>query len=98
MNEQERQELAEHLAGMKYRKARRYVRLNFDDANLKFFRNSVNREIHTQYEVPSKGIKIILVEEVRKEPIRGVSETEKVSAEYYYTEARVVEWVPPAVS
>ena len=81
---------------MAYRKARRYIRLNFDDANLKFFRNNVNRETRTQYEVPSEKIKIILVEETRQKAIPGVSEIEKVKVDYYYTEARVIEWEPPA--
>lgn len=98
MNEQERQELAEHLAGLAYRKARRWIRLNFDDANLKFFRNDVNREVHTQYEVASKKIKIILVEELRREPIPNIPETKALKAEYHYTEARVIEWEPPVTT
>ena len=98
MNEQERQELAEHLAGMKYRKARRYLRLNFEDSNLKFFRNAVNREIHTQYEIPSEKIKVILVEEKVSKALRGFEMTEKVGMEYYFTEARVIEWEPPVLA
>lgn len=96
MNEQERQELAEKLAGMKYREARRWIRLNLDDANLKFFRNDVNREVHTQYEVPSERIRIILVEAIQRQPIPNVPEDKRVKVDYLYTEARVVEWEPPA--
>ncbi len=98
MNEQERQELAEKLADMEYRKARRWIRLNLDDANLKFFRNDVNREVRTMYEVPSEKIRIILVEAIRRQPIPNYPETERVSVDYIYIEARVEEWEPPVTS
>lgn len=104
MTEQERQELAETLAGMTYRKARNYIKRNFDDARLKTFRNGVNREIQTMYELPARGVRIILVENKSEKPIRRALATEnergggpydKFKVDYIYTEARVIDWTPP---
>ncbi len=107
MTEQERQELAETLAGMSYRKARNHIKRNFQDAQLKTFRNGVNREIHTMYELPEHGIRIILVETKGSKPIRKALATEneragggaydKFKVDYYFTEARIIEWTPPAI-
>lgn len=95
MTEQERQELAEKLATMSYRKARNYIRRNFDDARLKTWRNGVNREIHTMYELPEHQVRIILVEAKTTKAIHGIPEETKVKTDYFYTEARVMEWTPP---
>ncbi|PJF45196.1 MAG: hypothetical protein CUN55_00060 [Phototrophicales bacterium] len=106
MTEQERQELAAKLADMSYRKARNYIKRNFPDACLKTFRNGVNREIHTIYELPEHQVKIILVENKKTQPIRRALSTEnenpnlypKRKVDYEFVEVRVIEWVPPTVS
>lgn len=106
MTEQERQELAGALAGMSYRKARNYIKRNFTDARLKTFRNGVNQdEIHTMYELPEHKVRIVLVENKAHKPIRRALATEnegsggpygKFKVDYFFTEARVIDWTPPA--
>lgn len=74
MNEQERLKLAEHLASMKFQRARTEIRKLDPDANLKYFRNSFgNRRWHTAYELPNEGIKITLVEQAEEKPISDSS-------------------------
>jgi len=86
MNEQERQALAEHLAKLSYKKARGEVRRLDTAAKLKYWRNSVGNEWHTLYELPTLGIRVILVEKPQREPIH-MSPLERVTP--LYTEARV---------
>lgn len=90
MSEQDRQKLAEKLAGMTYPKARKEVRRLDPDANLKIWRTSVgDNEHHTTYECPNLGAKVILVETLHEEPKGRVAK-----ADYYYVEARVIEFQP----
>ncbi|NDJ84779.1 MAG: hypothetical protein GYB66_02730 [Chloroflexi bacterium] len=91
MNEEERLEFAEKLASLSFKKARNEIRRQDSAARLKTYRNSVNREIHTSYELPTQGVKIILVEERTNKPIK---DTAKVRTEYHYVEARVIPWDP----
>lgn len=86
MDEQERQEFAEKLVELSYKKARKEVRRRDKDADLKFWRNSVgDGEIQTLYECPNLGVRVRLVE---------ISHAEKqdngsIKKEYIYSEARV---------
>lgn len=88
MDAHERQQLAEHLASMKYQKARNEVRKLDPDAKLKLWRNSVNHnELHTTYELPNLELRVILVEQPSTEPI---PDSYMVRAKTEYIEARVV--------
>jgi hypothetical protein len=86
MNEKERQELAERLAELSYKKARSEIRKLDPDANLKYWRNAIGAEWHTAYELPNKGVKISLLEKPEHEPIYQSS---LVTAKPIYVEARV---------
>jgi len=90
MNEQEQKKLADHLASMSYNKARGEIRRLDTAANLKYWRNSMHtNEYHTLYELPNIGLKVILVEEGRKEeqePIKGIPVNKN---NIVYVEARV---------
>lgn len=86
MNEKERQELAQRLADLSYKKARAEVRKLDPDANLKYWRNAIGGEWHTAYELPNKGIKVSLLEKAEYEPIY---QSYMVTAKPIYVEARV---------
>lgn len=87
MDEQDRQSLAKHLAGMKLGKARAEIRRLDPEATLKYFRNAIGKnEWHTSYELPNIGLKVTLVEEPRKVPMMG---TYLVRSKPVYVEARV---------
>lgn len=87
MNEEERQALAERLANMKYQRARSQMRKLDPQARLKHWRNSVNmKEWHTTYELPTIGIRVILVERPETKPKEG---THLVRSKPVYIEARV---------
>lgn len=89
---EERQELAEKLANLSYKAARKEIRRLDTDANLKIWRNGVRREIHTMYELPNLGVRVILVEEKSAVPI---PDTRKEKVDYAYVEARVEAWTAP---
>ena len=95
LNDEERQEFANELAAYSYRKARKAIRKADTDANLKTFRNGVRQEIHTMYELPNLGVRVILVETGKATPMR---DSHLVKKEYFYTEARVEPWTPPQSS
>ena len=87
MDEQDRQSLAKHLAGMKLRRARNEIRRLDPNATLKYYRNAIGKnEWHTAYELPNIGLKVTLVEEPRKEGIMG---SYLVRSKPVYVEARV---------
>lgn len=91
MNEQERLKLAEHLAGMKFQRARSEIRKLDPQANLKYFRNAFGTQRwHTAYELPNEGIKITLVEQVEQKP---VADSNLVRVTPVYVEA-IVEDLP----
>lgn len=92
LNEEERQQLAEKLAGLSYPAARKEIRRLDSKANLKIWRNGVRHEIHTMYELPTLGIRVILVEDQEVRPIR---DNTKVRKFYHFSEARVEAWTPP---
>lgn len=70
MNDQERLKLAEHLAKMKFGRARSEIRRLDTDAKLKYFRNSFGtRRWHTMYELPNEGVKVTLVEQAEEKPL-----------------------------
>jgi hypothetical protein len=89
MNEQERQKMAQHLAGMSYKRARAEIRRLDTAANLKYWRNAIHNEWHTAYELPSIGLKITLVEKPDRQAAGKIDifEVEKVTP--VYVEARV---------
>ncbi|MFP4322631.1 MAG: hypothetical protein ACLFTK_09270 [Anaerolineales bacterium] len=91
MNEKERQALAEHLASLKYKRARAEIRKLDTDARLKYWRNAIHNEWHTTYELPNVGLRVTLVEVPRREPVkhtdRHIAHLERVTPEY--VEARV---------
>lgn len=93
LNEAERQELAERLAGKSLKAARREVRRLDRDANLKIWRTSVSNEIHTTYELPNLGVRVILIEDTDTKPI---PDSQLVRREFVYAEARVEPWTPPS--
>ena len=87
MDANERQELAQHLAEMKLKKARSEIRRLDKDAALKTYRNAIgSNEWHTIYDLPNMGIRISLVEEPTKSPIYG---SHLVRSKPVYVEARV---------
>lgn len=88
LSEQDQQELAQKLASMKYRRARKKIRQLDPKANLKIWRNGVGfNELHTTYELPTFNIRVTLVE---KAVIRqGGQNTKGIKKDYLYTEARV---------
>lgn len=94
MTEQERLQLAQHLAEMKYKRARAEVRRLDPAAKLKYWRNSIKHEWHTAYELPTLGIKVTLVEIPDREPIKPsakhIGAFERVDPRY--VEARVEDW------
>ncbi|KAB2906121.1 MAG: hypothetical protein KJ064_11320 [Anaerolineae bacterium] len=91
MNEQERLKLAEHLAGMKFQRARSEIRKLDPQANLKYFRNAFGTQRwHTAYELPNEGIKITLVEQAEQKP---VADSNLVRVTPVYVEA-IVEDLP----
>ncbi len=92
LTEAERQKLAEKLAGLSYKGARKELRRLDPDANLKFWRNSLKNETHTAYELPNLGVRVILVE---RHDARPISDKTLQKVKYYYTEARVEEWLSP---
>lgn len=88
MTAQDRQKLAEKLAGMTYKKARKEVRRLDENADLRMWRNSVgHEEWHTMYVLPSLEIKVVLVEKATFE-----DQGQKVKVDWFYTEARVDEY------
>ncbi len=93
LNEVERQELAERLAQMNYKAARREIRRLDQEANLKYWRNSVRHEVQTVYELPSLGVRVTLIEDTETKPI---AESNLVKRHFYYSEARVEAWTPPS--
>ena len=86
MNAKEQQELAERLAKLSYKKARKEIRKLDPDANLKYWRNAIGAVWHTAYELPNKGIKVSLLEKPEREPIL---QSYMVTAKPVYIEARV---------
>ena len=94
MDTQERQDLAQHLAEMTYKRARREVRKLDPNAVLRYWRNSVGPNYwHTMYVLPGVGLKVTLIEEHQTEPIK---DSHLVRANPVYVEARVEAWSPPA--
>ena len=88
LSEQERQQLAEKLAEMSYKQARKEVRRLDPDADLKMWRNSVgHNEMHTMYELPNLNSRVILVEAMHHE-----DKGDRTLVEYIYVEARVEEY------
>lgn len=86
MDEQERQEFAEKLAELSYRKARKEVLRRDKDSELRFWRNSVgDGEIQTLYECPNLNVLVRLVETSYAEE----QDNGSIKKEYVYTEARV---------
>lgn len=86
LNEQDQRELAEKLAKLSYRKARREIRRLDPEANLKLWRNGVGPgEIHTMYELPTYGVRVILVEQGHGK----MNDRGGIRKSYLYTEARV---------
>ncbi|MBI5928348.1 MAG: hypothetical protein HY862_03515 [Chloroflexi bacterium] len=91
--EEERQKIAQKLAGLSYRKARKEIRKMDAKANLKIWRNGAKTgEIHTMYELPTLGLKISLVEIGQATPIE---DGKRLKKEYFYTEARVESLATP---
>jgi hypothetical protein len=86
MNEKDRQELAERLAKLSYKKARSEIRKLDPNANLKYWRNAIGAEWHTAYELPNEGIKISLLEKPERE---AIYQSALVTATPVYVEARV---------
>lgn len=87
MDEQERLKLAQHLASLKYGKARSEILKLDPGARLKFWRNAVGyKEWHTTYELPNLGLRITLVEDPIKE---AISDSHLVRSKPEYVEARV---------
>jgi hypothetical protein len=86
LSEQDQQELAQKLAKMNYRKARKEIRRLDPEADLKIWRNAVGPETHTMYELPTFGIRVILVEERHGKTKEG---RKGIMMNYLYTEARV---------
>ncbi|MCI0708872.1 MAG: hypothetical protein L0154_01805 [Chloroflexi bacterium] len=85
MTAQDRQKLAEKLAGMSYKKARKEVRRLDDNADLRLWRVSVgDDEWHTTYVLPNLEVKVVLVEKAAFE-----DQGAKVKVDWFYTEARV---------
>jgi hypothetical protein len=92
--EEERQKLAQKLAGLSYKKARKEIRKIDELANLKVWRNGAKTgEIHTMYELPTVGLRIILVENGQATPFE---EGKRLKKDYFYTEARVEPLTVPA--
>lgn len=89
LSEADRQKLAEKLAKLSYQAARKEIRRLDIDADLKVWRNGVRHELHTMYECPNLGVRVILVEEGK---IRPIPESTLVKKDYYYVEARVEPW------
>lgn len=89
LSEADRQKLAEKLAKLSYQAARKEIRRLDVDADLKVWRNGVRHELHTMYECPNLGVRVILVEEGKTRPI---PESDLVKKDYYYVEARVESW------
>ncbi len=88
LSEQERQQLAEKLASMKYKQARKEIRRLDPDADLKIWRNSVgHNEWHTMYELPNLNSRVILVEQEHRE-----DKGDRDQVDYIYVEARVEEY------
>jgi hypothetical protein len=94
MTEQERQNLAERLAKVSYKKARAQVRSLDTQAKLKYWRNAIKHEWHTMYELPNMGLRVTLVEIPVREPIskQGPNGVHLVSVDPQYVEARVEEF------
>lgn len=89
MNEQERQQLAEHLAKMSYSKARGEIRRLDTAANLKYWRNAIHNEWHTLYELPTVGLRVTLVEKAERTPIGNIYTFPAEKVKPIYVEARV---------
>ncbi len=91
MNDKEKETLAKHLAGLKYKRARAEIRKLDTDAVLKYWRNAIHKEWHTLYELPNVGLRVTLVEIPKRTPIqrteRHIAQLERVEPEY--VEARV---------
>ncbi|NPV66174.1 MAG: hypothetical protein HPY64_03405 [Anaerolineae bacterium] len=62
LTEQEMQELAEKLIGMKINKARGYTRRLDPDSELELLRVGVGHELLTRYRLPNLGVRVTLVE------------------------------------
>jgi hypothetical protein len=87
LSEEDRQKLAQKLAGLSYKAARKEIRKLDGKANLKIWRNGVGPgELHTTYELPNLGVKVTLVERAHARP---EVENKKIKKKYLYTEARV---------
>jgi hypothetical protein len=87
LTESERQKLAEKLAKLDYKKARKEVRKLDKAADLKIWRNGVGPgELHTTYDLPTLGIRVTLVEKAERREADGGA---KIKPKYLYTEARV---------
>jgi hypothetical protein len=95
MDDTQRAQLAERLQAMDMRKAMREIRALDKDANMKFWRNSMWHEIQTVFELPTLGVKVILVEkgvfkEIDREVGGGPNGLKARKAEYEFVEARVL--------
>ena len=94
MDDAQREQLAERLQEMKFRKAMREIQALDKDANMKFWRNSMWHEYQTVFELPNAGIKVILVEtgtfdEIDREVGGGPDGLKARKAEYEFAEVRV---------
>jgi hypothetical protein len=99
MDDAQREQLAARLQAMDLRKAIREIRTLDNDANMKFWRNSIWDEYQTVFELPKLGVKVILVEkgtfeESKREVGGGPTGWKAQKAEYEYVEARVQPFAP----
>lgn len=99
MDDAQREQLAARLQAMNLRKAIREIRTLDSDANMKFWRNSIWDEYQTVFELPTLGVKVILVEkETVEESDRkvggGPTGWKAQKAKFAYVEARVQPFEP----
>lgn len=88
LNEDEMQELAEKLIGMKWVRAKRHTRNLDPQAHLETLRVGFGDEIQTRYVLPNLGVRVTLVEKEHSE-VMGSTQFHKLKAEPRFVEARV---------
>lgn len=86
MGQYEIDELAKRLAKMRFNRAKWHIRNLDPKCRLDIFRVAVGNEWHTRYTLPTRSLRITLVErrEVRAVTKRGLEKTR-----FRYVEARV---------
>ncbi len=87
MTEDEMQELADKLIGMKFKKAMRHARNLDPQVHLEQCRVGRANEIQTCYRLPNLGVRVTLVEEADR--IEKGGNSDKFKARPRFVEARV---------